>query len=89
MYIPQSVVHKIYLDNVSLELIDDSDVDYSTTARYEAPIITNQIGYKPDAKKIAVFRQTEGGEFSVVNAEATVYFNCLISTIDSCNGIMA
>ncbi len=61
--------HKIYLDNVSLELIDDSDVDYSTTARYEAPIITNQIGYKPDAKKIAVFRQTEGGEFSVVNAE--------------------
>ncbi|MDE5853936.1 MAG: glycoside hydrolase family 9 protein [Ruminococcus sp.] len=61
--------HTIYLDNVSLELIDDSEVDYGATAGYEAHIITNQIGYRPDAKKTAVFRHTEGGEFSVVNAE--------------------
>ncbi len=61
--------HEIYLDNVVLELVDDSKVDYSATQGYEASIITNQIGYKPGAKKTAVFRNTEGGSFSVVNAE--------------------
>ncbi len=61
--------HTIYLDNVSLELVDDSKVDYSTIKAYEAPIITNQIGYRPDAKKTAVFRNTNGGSFSVVNAD--------------------
>lgn len=61
--------HTIYLDNVSLELVDDSKVDYSATAAYEAPIVTNQIGYKQDAKKTAVFRKTNGGSFSVVNAD--------------------
>ncbi len=49
--------HTIYLDNVSLELVDDSQVDYSAIKAYESPIITNQIGYKPDAKKSAVIRQ--------------------------------
>ena len=60
--------HTIYLDNVSLELIDDSKVDYEANAPYAPQIITNQIGYKPDAKKTAVFRKTNGGSFSVVNA---------------------
>lgn len=60
--------HTIYLDNVSLELVDDSQVDYAATAAYEAPIITNQVGYKPNARKVAVFRKMDGGSFSVVNA---------------------
>lgn len=61
--------HTIYLDNVSLELIDDSNVDYSANKAYEPSIITNQVGYAPDAKKIAVFRDvTNETEFSVVNA---------------------
>lgn len=62
--------HKIYIDNVSLELIDDSEVDYSATRPYEAPIITNQVGYRCDSKKTAVFRNANSeSEFSVVNAD--------------------
>ncbi len=62
--------HTIYLDNVSLELVDDSNVSYEGILPYEAPIVTNQIGYRPDAKKIATFRKiTNETQFSVVNAQ--------------------
>ena len=62
--------HTIYVDNVVLELIDDSKVDYSTTQGYEPPITTNQLGYKPNSKKTAVFRDiTDETSFSVVNAD--------------------
>ena len=61
--------HKIYIDNVSLELVDDSKVDYSTSRPYEPPIVINQVGYKNDSKKTAVFRNTDATEFSVVNAD--------------------
>ena len=72
--------HTIYLDNVSLELIDDSNVDYSATRPYEPDIMTNQVGYKPDGKKTAVFRNVEGEtQFEVVNADTnqTVYTGTL------------
>lgn len=62
--------HTIYLDNVVIELVDDSKVDYSASRPYEAPIVTNQIGYKTDSKKIATFRGiTDETQFSVVNAD--------------------
>lgn len=61
--------HTVYLDNVSLELVDDSKVDYNANKPYAPSIITNQVGYKPNAKKTAVFRDTNGGSFSVVNAD--------------------
>ncbi len=48
--------HNIYLDNVVLELIDDSQVDYSEIRAYEPPITVNQLGYKPDDIKKAVIR---------------------------------
>lgn len=61
--------HTIYIDNVVLELVDDSEVDYSSFQAYEPPIVTNQVGYKPADKKIAVFRNIENQkEFSVINA---------------------
>lgn len=68
--------HTIYLDNVVLELVDDSKVDYSETRAYEPPIVVNQVGYKSDSKKTAVFRNVTGDKkFSVVNAvtNQTVY----------------
>ncbi|MGN0613976.1 MAG: glycoside hydrolase family 9 protein [Porcipelethomonas sp.] len=68
--------HKIYLDNVVLELVDDSDVDYSSVRAYEPPIVVNQVGYKPDDKKIAVFRGVGSDKsFSVADAAtgAVVY----------------
>ncbi|MDE6677852.1 MAG: glycoside hydrolase family 9 protein, partial [Ruminococcus sp.] len=64
--------HTIYLDNVSLELIDDSKVDYSATRPYEPHIMTNQVGYKSENRKIAVIRKADEvntNEFSVVNAD--------------------
>ena len=68
--------HTIYLDNVVLELVDDSNVDYGDIGPYEPSIMTNQIGYKSDSEKIAVFRDvTSETQFSVVNADtnAVVY----------------
>ncbi len=62
--------HTIYLDNVSLELVDDSKVDYSSTLPYAPSININQVGYRPDGRKIAVFRDvTDQTVFSVVNAD--------------------
>lgn len=62
--------HKIYIDNVYLELVDDSKVDYSATRPYEPPITTNQVGYRSESKKTAVFRNADNeSEFSVVNAD--------------------
>ncbi len=72
--------HTIYLDNVLIELIDDSNVDYSSFRNYESPIVTNQIGYKTNSVKTAVFKNA-GNEtsFSVINADTgkTVYIGQL------------
>ncbi|EWM54990.1 glycoside hydrolase family 9 protein [Ruminococcus flavefaciens] len=62
--------HKIYIDNVSLELVDDSNVDYASSRPYAPSININQVGYRTDAEKIAVFRDvTDQTEFKVVNAD--------------------
>lgn len=62
--------HTISLDNASLMLIDDSDVDYSTFEVPEKTILLNQVGYLPHVKKVAVFRGLETEEnFTVHNAE--------------------
>ncbi len=62
--------HTIYLDNVVLELIDDSNVNYNSSMPYAPNIITNQVGYKPSDEKIATFREiTNAKEFSVINAD--------------------
>ncbi|HAG12825.1 MAG TPA: glycosyl hydrolase family 9, cellulase [Ruminococcus sp.] len=65
-----AVPHTIYLDNVSIELVDDSQVDYSGTRPYEPPIVTNQIGYRTNDKKTAVIRgENAPAAFQVVNAD--------------------
>lgn len=78
--------HTIYIDNVTLELIDDSAVDYTATQGYQAPILTNQLGYRPDSAKSAVFRGiTSETEFSVVNADTkeTVYTGTLSEPVEN------
>lgn len=78
--------HKIYIDNVSLELVDDSKVDYSATRPYEPPITTNQVGYKCNSKKTAVFRNADNeSNFSVVNADTNkvVYTANLSDSIEN------
>jgi len=62
--------HTIYLDNVILELVDDSKVEYPSSTANEDPIMINQLGYRTSSKKIAVFRNINGNnKFSVVNAD--------------------
>lgn len=69
--------HEIYIDNVSLEMIDDSEAVKEEVQ--EAPtkdINVDQIGYLPSSKKTAIFRGNEKGDsFEVVNAQTnqTVY----------------
>lgn len=59
--------HTMYIDNIVVEQIDESELEVYEP--YYPPILTNQIGYKPDDEKIAVFRDiTSETEFSVVNA---------------------
>jgi endoglucanase len=61
--------HTIYIDNVSLELVDDSKVDYASSRPYAPSINIDQVGYRPDSRKVAVFRDvTSQTEFKVVNA---------------------
>ncbi|NLP26759.1 MAG: glycosyl hydrolase family 9, cellulase [Clostridiales bacterium] len=62
--------HTIYLDNVVLELIDDSEITYPVTENDMQSILINQVGYKPESKKIAVFRNIANEkDFSVINAD--------------------
>lgn len=77
--------HTIYLDNVVLELIDDSNVDYGETQAYEVPININQLGYKTDSKKVAVIRGEAGATASVVNADSgeAVYTGNVSAAIDN------
>ncbi|WP_455529176.1 glycoside hydrolase family 9 protein [Ruminococcus sp.] len=62
--------HTIYIDNVSLELIDDSNVDYASSRPYAPSINVDQVGYRTDGRKTAVFRDvTDQTEFKVINAD--------------------
>lgn len=69
--------HEIYLDNVSLEMINDSDA--VKVEKVEAPTVdvnVDQIGYLPMANKTAIFRgDSKGDSFDVINTETneTVY----------------
>lgn len=63
--------HKIYLDNVKIELVDDSNVDYSEIQPYAPSILTDQVGYLSNDTKTAVFRDvTTETTFSVVQKDS-------------------
>lgn len=84
--------HTVYLDNVVLELVDDSKVDYAASKPYAPDIITNQVGFRKADVKKAVFRNTEGGEFQIVNAEtkSAVYTGTISApSADALSGDMA
>ena len=63
--------HTIYLDNVKVELVDDSKVEYDDILPYAPSIITDQVGYQPEETKTAVFRDvTNETSFSVVSQDS-------------------
>ena len=60
--------HTIYLDNVVLELVDDSAVEYGSDDSKAADIITNQVGYRTGSSKMVVVRNAGNAtKFKVVN----------------------
>lgn len=62
--------HDIYFDNISIKLIDESKKVETPPNPNLRDINVNQIGYFPDAKKIAVFRgDLKDKEFEVINAK--------------------
>lgn len=78
--------HTIYLDNVTIEIADDSEVDYSQIGPYQAPILTNQVGFRPGDRKTAVIRKDAGTtDFAVVDAASkkTVYTGKLGSAVNN------
>ncbi|SET11471.1 cellulase N-terminal Ig-like domain-containing protein [[Clostridium] polysaccharolyticum] len=69
--------HEIYIDNVSLEMIDDSNAVKAEVVEVPSKDVNvNQIGYLPGTKKTAIFRgDTKGDSFEIINVEnnETVY----------------
>ncbi|SHH76850.1 glycoside hydrolase family 9 protein [Clostridium grantii] len=62
--------HKVYFDNFSLVLLDDSNKVESSIENKMKQININQLGYPLDYKKIAVFRGEDVDKtFDVVNIE--------------------
>lgn len=62
--------HTVTIDNVDLQLIDGSEIVYEEEGEKENPINLNQVGFKPDASKVAVVRgDLKGNAFQVKNAE--------------------
>ncbi len=65
----QLPAHKIYVDNVSVIATDVSNAEIPKEAVPDPDILVDQIGYEPDATKIAVFRgDIIGKTFDIVDA---------------------
>jgi endoglucanase len=62
--------HKVYFDNFNFECIDDSGKVASDSDAASVNININQLGYLPDDKKTAIFRDvTTDTSFDVINVE--------------------
>lgn len=78
--------HTIKLNHPTLQLIDDSNVDYSSFETPEKTILLNQVGYLPHAEKIAVCRGLEAEEpFTVYNADTgeAVYTGTITNPVEN------
>ena len=79
--------HVIYLDNVSLELVDDSRVNYDSDKPYSSDILTNQVGFRTNSKKTAVVRSDKAAEefqvYSVKNASTPVLTGTLSAPVNN------
>ncbi len=62
--------HIVTIDNVDLQLVDGSDIVYEDDSEVENTININQVGYKTDARKVAVVRgENVGSTFKVIKVE--------------------
>ena len=63
--------HTVSISNVSLKLVDASDITYEEEVKEEQKIVLNQLGYVPNSRKEVVFRGDDvaGQTFNVVSKE--------------------
>ena len=65
---PELGSHEVVIDNVSLELIDDSNAQEVDTSTAEIDVNLNQLGYLPNTRKVLVVRNANPGDtFSIVD----------------------
>lgn len=76
----ENQVHRIDIDDVSLKLVDDSQVDDSALSNGEVNINVNQVGYRPDDKKVAIVKNCKAGDaFEVKNSSGDVVYEGKLS----------
>lgn len=78
--------HTVIIDNVELFLIDDSNAEASATGDIGPSININQLGYRTDDSKLAIFRDSSLDEkFDVVNVETgeTIYTGDVIDSVET------
>lgn len=79
--------HTVYIDNVELIILDDSSAVIPDTNIQEGPAINiNQVGYRPNDKKIAIFRDSsKDTKFDVidVNTGKTVFTGNITGSTES------
>lgn len=63
--------HQLVFDDVELLLLDDSNAEGIVTTTTAAEINVNQVGYRPEDTKTAIFRTAPAGTaFEIVDAES-------------------
>lgn len=79
--------HEVYVDNVSVTLLDGSAIVKKVEVDNTVACNTNQIGFLPDARKTVVVRSANpGGVFTLVDESGKeVYNGTLSEAIDSVN----
>lgn len=67
--------HEVHIDNVSLMLLDASGAQTVDTSTDAVDININQIGYRPDEAKVAIFRNAGTDKsFEIIDAAGTVVY---------------
>lgn len=79
--------HVLSLDNVSVKLVDGSNIVNTEIVDQTVDCNTNQVGFLPDARKTVVIRgENPGKEFKIVDESGKeVYTGTLSDAIDSVN----
>ncbi len=78
--------HTVNIDNVELFLIDDSNAETSATGDIGPSININQVGYRTEDSKIAIFRDSSlDSEFEVFNIDTgkVVYTGDVIGSAET------
>ncbi len=78
--------HEIHIDNVSLKIIDDTDIVVEEVVDNTIDVNCNQVGFLPKARKTAVSKVSKAGDaYDIVDADngSVVYSGTFEKVVDS------